>query len=481
MIIIDLERRQNMTIDYQSPQPGPNARKIIERDQKVMFGANTRTPEIPLVVDYAKGVIVHDVDGREYIDFGAGFAVCGTGHCHPDVVKVIKEQAEKLLHISGSDFYYLPQLELAEKLLPLTPGNFDKRVYFANSGVETLEAAIKISRNFTRRPKMIAFLGAFHGRTFAGMTLSGSKKVQKAHFAPLIPEVTHIPFAYCYRCPFNLKYPDCRRKETIDGIPLLPCIAFLTEVIFEQLVDPEDVAGIFVETIQGEGGYIVPPPEFHRLLRAITKKYEICYVLDEIQCGLGRTGKMFAIEHWGVEPDILCIAKAIASGLPLGAVIARAEMMDEKVDQRAWKKGSHGSTFGGNPVACAAGIKSIELIKNGLVDNAARVGKYMKERLMELAEKSRIIGDVRGLGLMIGIELVKDKRTKEKFPRSLTRDGKGLPQIFTGTCFKKGLILYSAGFNCLRISPPLILTKSEADQGLAIFEEALKEVEKLVF
>ncbi len=467
-------------VDYESPRPGPNGQKIIERDKKVMFGANTRTPEIPLVVDYAQGVQVTDVDGKEYLDFGAGFAVCGTGHCHPQVVQAIIDQARKLLHISGSDFYYASQLELAERLLPLTPGDFEKRVYFANSGVETLEAAIKISRNFTRRPKMIAFLGGFHGRTFAGMSLSGSKKVQKAHFSPLIPEVVHVPFAYCYRCPYNLQYPACKRQDTFDGIPMLPCIAFLTEVIFEQLVDPEDVAGLFVETIQGEGGYIVPPPEFHRLLRAITKKHGICYVLDEIQSGLGRTGKMFAIEYWNTEPDIICIAKAIASGLPLGAVVARAEMMDDAVDRRAWKKGSHGSTFGGNPVACAAGIKSLELIKNGLVDNAADVGGYLKERITALAAKHRIIGDVRGKGLMIGIELVKDKKTKERFPREMTKDGKGIPQIFTGTCFKKGLILYGAGFNCLRISPPLILSKADAERGLAIFEQALEEVENLV-
>ncbi len=467
-------------VEYESPEIGPKAREIIERDKKVMFGANTRTPEIPLVVDYAKGVVVRDVDGKEYLDFGAGFAVCGTGHCHPEVVKAIEGQAKKLIHISGSDFYYLPQLELAEKLLPLTPGKFDKRVYFANSGVETLDAAIKISRNFTQRSKMIAFLGAFHGRTFAGMTLSGSKKIQKAHFSPLIPEVVHIPYAYCYRCPYNLKYPECKCQDTIDGVPMLPCVAFLTNVIFEQLVDPEDVAALFVETIQGEGGYIVPPLEFHKLLRAITKKYGICLVLDEIQAGLGRTGKMFAIEHWGIEPDILCIAKAIASGLPMGAVVARAEMMDEAVDKRAWKKGSHGSTFGGNPVAAAAAIKSLELIKNGLVDNAAKVGNYIIDRLNTIADRHRIIGDVRGKGLMIGIELVKDKKTREKFPRELTRDGKGIPQIFVGICFKKGLILYSAGFNCLRVSPPLILTKGEADQGLQIFEETLNEVEGLI-
>ncbi len=468
------------TVDYTSPKPGPKAQAIMDRDKKVMFGANTRTPEIPLVVDYAKGAMVRDVDGREYLDFGAGFAVCGTGHCHPDISEAIYRQSKKLIHISGSDFYYLPQLELAEKLISIAPGKFDKRIYFANSGVEALDAAMKVSRNFTRRPKMIAFLGAFHGRTFAGMSLSGSKKVQKAHYSPLVPEVVHIPYAYCYRCIYNLKYPDCLRKETIDGIPLLPCVSYLTDVIFEQLVDPEDVAGIFVEPIQGEGGYIIPPIEFHKLLRAITKKYGISLVFDEIQTGLGRTGKMFAAEHWEVEPDILCIAKAIASGLPMGAIIARAEMMDEAVDSRAWRKGSHGSTFGGNPVASAAGIKTLELLQNGLVDNAARVGAYLKDRLVEIKGRHRIIGDVRGKGLMIGLELVRDKKTKERYPREMTKDGKGIVQIFTGTCFKKGLILYGAGFNCLRMSPPLVLTKEEAEQGLVIFEEALAEVENLL-
>lgn len=461
-------------IDYISPEIGELSKRIIERDKRVMFGAHTRTREIPLVVERAKGVRIWDVDGKEFLDFGAGFAVCATGHCHPEVIKAVEEQLRRLIHISGSDFYYLPQVELAEKLLEITPGEFPKKLYFANSGAESLEAAFKVARYYTKRPIVISFLGAFHGRTFVGMSLSGSKKVQRSGFFPLIPEVIHIPYPYCYNCPFNLEYPKCIKGE-FEGIPLLRCVRYLTEVIFKQLLDPEDVAAIFVEPIQGEGGYIVPPKEFHPLLKAITRKYGILYVADEIQSGLGRTGKMFALEHWGVEPDILCTAKAVASGLPMGVTIGRAEYMD---GDRAWPPGSHGSTFGGNPVVCRAGIKTLELLKNGLVDNAREVGKYMKQRLLEIKDKHRIIGDVRGLGLMLGIELVKDKRTKERFPDRVTRDGKNIKEVFMGEAFKRGLIILGCGFNSIRLSPPLILTKSEADEGLEIIEEVVEWIER---
>lgn len=465
-----------MRLIYSSPEPGPQAKELIERDQAVMFGAHTRTRELPLVVDRAEGMRIWDLDQREYLDFGAGYAVCATGHCHPEVVEAVEKQARRLLHISGTDFYYSPQLELAEALVQVTPGEFKKRVYFANSGAESLEAAFKLVRHYTRRPVVLAYLGGFHGRTFVGMSLSGSKQVQRSGFFPLIPEVIHLPYPYCYRCPFNLSYPDCRSGE-LEGIPMLPCVRYMTDVVLRQLVGPEDVAGIFVEPIQGEGGYIVPPPEFHPLLRAITKRYGILYVLDEIQTGLGRTGRMFACEHWGVEPDVICVAKAIASGLPLGATVARAELMDPEVDPRAWRPGSHGSTFGGNPVACAAGIATLKLIKEGLVENAARIGEYLLNSLSEMKERHRIIGDVRGKGLMIGIELVRDKLTKEPFPDTLTADHKNIKEVFMGSCFKRGLIVLGCGFNAIRLSPPLIISKGDADEALRIIEAVITEIE----
>ncbi|MEO0161937.1 MAG: acetyl ornithine aminotransferase family protein [candidate division WOR-3 bacterium] len=463
-------------LKYQSPKIGKTAKKLIERDKKVLFGAHTRTREIPLVVDRAKGAWITDVDGKKYLDFGAGFAVVATGHCHPEVIKAVNQQMRKLIHISGSDFYYEPQITLAEKLIKITPGNFDKRVYFGSSGAEAIEASLKIARYYTRRPRMISFIGGFHGRTFAGMTVSGSKKVQRAHFSALIPEVYHIPYPHCYHCIFNHTYPECIKKE-FEGVPLLYCLSYLTDVIFERLIDPEDVALIMVEPIQGEGGYIVPPPEFLPALRKLADKYGIILVFDEIQSGLGRTGKWFACDHVNVAPDIILIAKAIASGLPMSATVGKAELMDCRVDSRAWVPGSHGSTFGGNPVIAAAGIVSLKLIENGLIENARVVGEYLKNGLIEIMNRHKIIGEVRGLGLMIGLEIVQHKETKEPFPKAVTKDGKNIKEVITGECFKRGLILYGAGFNSIRISPPLIITKNEAETALRIIEEAITFVE----
>ena len=324
-------------IDYKSPEIPKEIEELINRDKKVMFGAHTHTREIPLGVAYARGCKVYDLTGKEYLDLCAGWASCSTGHCHPDVVSCIKDQVEKLIHIGGSDFYYYPQVELAEKLVSIAPGDFPKRVYLANSGAETLEASLKVTKYYTKRHKVISFFGAFHGRTFAGMTLSGSKKVQRAGFGPLIPEVIHTLYPYCYRCPLDKKYPDCRdEKDTRFGVPMLPCVKFLVDMIFERLCDPYEVAAIVFEPIQGEGGYIEPPPEFPKLLRRIANEYGILLVADEIQCGLGRTGKWWALDHVGVAPDVLCTAKGIASGLPMGAVVAREEIMDKEVDPRAW-------------------------------------------------------------------------------------------------------------------------------------------------
>jgi 4-aminobutyrate aminotransferase len=464
-------------INYTSPEIGPKAQKLIDRDKKVMFGAHTRTRAIPLVVDYAKGARVIDIDGKTFLDFGAGFAVVGSGHCHPDILAAINKQMNKLIHISGCDFYYESQVELAEKLFQITPGDFEKRVYFGNSGVEGVSATLKIARHFTRRPRMISFLGGFHGRTFSGMTMSGSKKIQRAGFAPLIPEVYHIPFPYCYHCVFNETYPHCRRKE-FDGVPLLYCLSYLTDVLFERLIDPEDVALILVEPIQGEGGYIVPPKEFLPALRKIASKYDIVLAFDEIQTGLGRTGKWFACNHVDVVPDIIIIAKAIASGLPMSATVSKAELQDPEINPKAWPHGAHGSTFGGNPVLAAAGVASLKVIENGLIENAGKIGKYLKENLTDIMKCHKIIGEVRGLGLMIGLELVQDKKTKEDFPKSVTNDGKNIKEVITGECFKRGLILYGAGFNSIRMSPPLIITKDDADEAIHIIDEVITNVEK---
>ena len=459
-----------MNVKYESPEYGPKAAELILRDKKIMFGAHTRTREIPLVVEKASGVMIKDADGREFLDFGAGYAVCATGHCHPDVIRAIESQTKRLMHISGADFYYEPQIDLAEKLIKMTPGKFDKRVYFCSTGVECLEASVKICRHYTRRPQLVAFLGAFHGRTYAGMSLSGSKKIQRAHFSPLIPGVIHTPYPYCYRCPFNLTYPECKLKPRFDSIPMLPCVAYLTDVIFEQLVDPEEVAAIVVEPILGEGGYVVPPPEFLPLLRSITRMHGIIHVVDEIQTGLGRTGKMFASDHWQVEPDIVCVAKAIASGIPLGAVVARADLMDPEVDSRAWRPGSHGSTFGGNPVACAAALKTIELIENGLVQNAEAVGGWILKELKEFMNSHRILGDVRGKGLMIGVEIVENRESRKPAPKKAA-------EIMVRS-WRRGVALITCGVSTVRIAPPLNITREHVDSALDIVEDTMKEVEK---
>ena len=340
-----------------------------------------------------------------------------------------------------------------------------------------VESAVKLTRYYTKRPKMISFFGAFHGRTFCGMSLSGSKKVQRAGFAPLVSEVIHTLYPYCYRCPLGKTYPECKERE-FEGIPLIPCVSFLTDNIFVRLVDQEEVGAIFVEPIQGEGGYIVPPPEFHKLLEAISKKWDIPIVADEIQCGLGRTGKMFAIEHWNTVPHVILVAKGLASGIPISAVIAPEEMMDPSVNGRAWVSGSHGSTFGGNPVATAAGLKTLELIENKYMENASAVGNHIIEKFKEMEDKHSIIGDVRGKGLMIGIEIVKDKETKELFSDDFTTYGKDIKSVIVGECYKKGLLLFGCGLNSIRISPPLCISKEEGDRALKIFEEVISGIEK---
>jgi 4-aminobutyrate aminotransferase len=429
--------------------PGPKARAVVERDHQYTAPAYGRV--YPLVVERAQGMVVEDVDGNLFLDFMAGIAVASTGHSHPRVVRAIEEQARKFLHICGSDYYYEPMADLAEKLSRLTPGAGAKKVFFTNSGTETVEAAIKLARYHTKRQHIIAFHGAFHGRTLGALSLTASRASHRAHFGPLIPGVHHIPYGFCHRCPYHLTYGTC-------GIE---CLGVLEKIVFRHDVRPEEVAAVFVEPIQGEGGYVVPPPEYLPMLQELCRKYGILLVMDEIQSGFGRTGKMFASEHWGIEPDILCAAKGIASGMPLGAMIARAEIS-------TWTKSTHGSTFGGNPVACAAALATIALLEEGLVKNAADVGKYLKDKLAGLRNRHAAIGDVRGLGLMIGVDF-------ERADDSHAPDGKFRDQVMQ-RCFEKGLLLLSCGESTLRFCPPLIVTKEEVDTAVAIFDAALAEI-----
>ena len=410
--------------------PGPKAKAIVEKDERYTAPAYGRV--YPLVVKEGRGMVIEDVDGNLFLDFMAGIAVASTGHSHPEVVKAIEEQARKFLHICGSDFYYAPMAELAEKLGRLAPGGSAKKVFLTNSGTEAIEAAFKLARFSTKRSHAIAFLGAFHGRTLGSLSLTASRSAHRAHFSPLIPDIHHAPYG---------------RAD------------YLEEVLFRYEVMPEEVAAIFVEPIQGEGGYIVPPQEFLPKLKELCRRYGILLVADEIQSGFGRTGKMFACEHWGVEPDILCVAKGIASGMPLGAMIARKEIS-------TWIRGTHGSTFGGNPVACAAALATIALIEDGLVQNASEIGHYLKASLTKLRSSHKHVTDVRGLGLMIGVEFAQANGK----PAADFRD-----QVMIKS-FDKGLLLLSCGQSTIRFCPPLIVKREDVDTAVGIFGAVLAEL-----
>jgi 4-aminobutyrate aminotransferase len=431
-----------------TPLPGPKAKEIIERDHRHSSPAYGRV--YPLVVKEGRGMVIEDVDGNLFLDFMAGIAVANTGHSHPRVVKAIEEQARKFLHICGSDFYYEPMAELAEKLSQLAPGSGNKKVFLTNSGTETVEAAIKLARYSTKRQHIIAFQGAFHGRSLGALSLTASRSSHRAHFGPLIPGVHHLPYGFCQRCPYHLTYGSC-------GIE---CVEVLEKTLFRHEIAPEEIAAIFVEPIQGEGGYIVPPPEYLPMLQDLCRRHGILLVLDEIQSGFGRTGKMFACEHWGIEPDILCVAKGIASGMPLGAMIAREEIS-------TWTRSTHGSTFGGNPVACAAALATIAVIEDGLVQNSAEVGSYLKDQLSRLKIKHAVISDVRGLGLMLGAEFARPDAGR-------TPDPKLRDQVMQ-KCFEKGLLLLSCGESTLRFCPPLIVTRAEVDTAVEIFDAAIED------
>jgi 4-aminobutyrate aminotransferase len=431
--------------------PGPKAQAWVARDEQSLSQSATRI--YPLVVAEAHGAVVEDVDGNLYLDFTSGIAVVATGHSHPEVVEAIRAQAGRFLHMSGTDFYYPAQIKLAEAMDRIAPGRGRKRTFFSNSGAEAVEAAFKLARYSTKRPLMIAFQGAFHGRTMGALSLTGSKPAQRRHFSPLIPGVTHVPYANCYRCPYRLKYPSCD----------MYCVTVIRDQYFKTFVPPEDVAAIVVEPIQGEGGIVVPPPEYHPMLAKLAHEFGILYVVDEVQTGMGRTGRMFASEHWGVAPDIMAVGKGIASGLPMGATVASAELM-------SWPAGSHANTFGGNPVACEASLATIGLLERELVVNADVVGRYLMEQLNALQARHRLIGDVRGKGLMIGIECVRDPDSKEMAVDERNE--------IVQRCFKKGLLLLGAGQNVLRLVPPLTITRQDAEIALGILDAVFTEVEQ---
>jgi len=427
--------------------PGVKGAAVVKRTAKYVSPSIARF--YPLVVDSAHGSLVKDVDGNQFIDFAAGIAVLSTGSTHPRVVQAIKNQAEKFVHFSYTDFYYDNLVELSERLLPLIPGDFAKMVYYGNSGAEAVEAAMKLTRNYTRRPIFLAHTGAFHGRTMGALSLTASKPMQRRGSLPLVPDTVHFPYPYCYRCPWRQTFPECDYY----------CVDYFKEQYLEKFVPVEDIAAYFFESIQGEGGYVPAPPDYFKKMEFL-RKDGVLFVSDEIQTGVGRTGKFLGVEHYGIIPDIVTIAKGIASGLPLSATVAKAEVME------SWKPGQHASTFGANPVAVEAALATLDIIKTEhLMENAKRVGGKAKKRLLEMKEKYEIVGDVRGVGLFVGAEIVKDKRTKAR--------GEAEAKQIMDYGFHHGLLIIMAGRNTLRVVPPLNISEEEMDEGLDILEEGI--------
>ena len=435
------------------PLPGPKARAAVAADERLISPSYTRS--YPLVAKRGRGIRVEDVDGNQFLDFAAGIAVASTGHCHPDVVAAIQKQAAELIHISGTDFYNEPLTDLAERLSAVAPMRGPHKFFYGNSGAEAIECALKIARYHTGRQHIISFFGAFHGRTMGALSLTASKPQQKRRFSPLVPGVTHIPYPYVYR--------GCTGGAKEQEAWAFGCARYIEEKLFKTTLPPEEVAAVFVEPIQGEGGYVVAPDNFLRELRAICNRHGILLVADEVQSGAGRTGKWWAIEHSAVEPDIVCMAKGIASGMPLGVCMTRAEIMN-------WVPGSHASTFGGNPVSIAAALATMNLLDRELIANAAKVGGRVLERLEGWKQSHPLVGDVRGRGLMIGIEIVKDKATRE--PATALRN-----RVET-LAFERGLMILGCGETTLRLCPPLVVNEQEATVALDILEDALAEVEK---
>jgi 4-aminobutyrate aminotransferase len=426
--------------------PGPRAQAIIQRDAQVLSPSYTRG--YPLVAQSGEGAIIEDVDGNRFLDMNAGIAVVATGHCHPRVVEAIQRQAARLIHMSGTDFYYENMVALAEKLAAIAPGNAPRRVYFGNSGTEAVEAAIKMARYHTGRDKFIAFFGGFHGRTMGSLSLTGSKSIQRKGFGPMLP-VSHVPFAYCYRCAYG-KQPETCAVE---------CVQAIENTLLKHILPADEVAAIFLEPIQGEGGYVVPPQKFFDALQELAQRHNMLIVADEVQSGMGRTGKMWASEHFGLVPDIMTVAKGIASGLPLAATIARPALMQ-------WKPGAHASTFGGNPVAIEASLATIELLEESLLENARRVGEHMLERMERWPSLFPVIGDVRGRGLMLAAEFVRDQESRERAPQLRDR--------VENLAFEQGVLVLGAGPNSIRLSPPLVLTTEQADHALDVLEGCIR-------
>jgi 4-aminobutyrate aminotransferase len=431
------------------PPPGPKAKEWIARDRRTVSQNLTR--DYDLVAKRAYGMVVEDVDGNRFLDFAAGISTVSTGHCHPAVVKAVQEQASELIHICYTDFHYTPYIELCEELARLAPMKGDKRVFLTNSGAEAVETAIKLARVRTGRHKIISFYGAFHGRTLATVTLTASKPVQKKGYAPLLPEVYHTHYSYCYRCPVN------RQPETCS----VQCLDLLTDSMFHHTVPPEEVAAVLVEPVQGEGGFIPPHPEFLPRLEKICREHGILLIADEVQSGMGRTGKLFAFEHFGIEPDMILMAKGIASGMPISAVVTKADVMK-------WNDGGHGSTFGGNPVSCRAALATLKLLTGGLTENAGRVGSRLIDRLRGLMKKQPMIGEVRGLGLMVGVEVVRDRDSREP--------AKDVREEIILKAFEKGLLTLPCGASTIRLSPPLICSDADADKAVEILDAAFSEV-----
>ncbi|HXW56130.1 MAG TPA: acetyl ornithine aminotransferase family protein [Candidatus Cybelea sp.] len=436
-----------------TPLPGPKAERIVDLDREVVSPSYTR--DYPLVAKTGRGALVEDVDGNVFLDFAAGIAVVATGHCHPQVVAAIQKQAGELIHMSGTDFYYPSLVELAEKLASITPGHQPKRVYFGNSGAEAIEAAIKLAKYHTKRDKLVAFHGAFHGRTIGALSLTASRSVQRKGFGTLLAGVFHVPFPDTYRGTYGVR-PEHASED---------CLSYLENELFRRRVDPEEVAGIFIEPIQGEGGYLPAPAEFLQGLERICRRYGILLVVDEVQCGMGRTGQWWASEYAGIEPDILCTAKGIASGMPLSAVVARASVMN-------WTPGAHASTFGGNPVCIAASLATIKLLEEQYISNARRVGDFILRKISGWREKHKVVGDIRGRGLMIGIEFVRDQKTKEKAPE--------LRNEIVHQAFRKGLLVLGSGDTTLRLCPPLLIDEEQADFAIHTLDELITQVERSV-
>jgi len=427
--------------DLRVAPPGPKAKDWIRRDAATISPSYTRS--YGSVIERGEGCTVWDVDGNAFVDVSAGIAVCATGHCHPKVVKAIQDQAARLIHMSGTDFYYPSQIELAEKLTSLWPGAGSAKVFYGNSGAEAIEAGMKLARYHTGRPRYIAFRGGFHGRTFGALSLTASKAIQRKGFGPLLSGVTHLAFPDPYR--------DGTTEKSLSEL----------EHVLDTIAPPEEVAAIVVEPIQGEGGYVIPPDGWFEAIAEVCKRHGILLFVDEVQSGMGRTGKMFAIEHTSVKPDLVALAKGIASGMPLGVLLARGDLMD-------WEPGAHASTFGGNPIACRAALATIELLESGLMENAREVGGYIRGRLESLMDEHEAIGDVRGRGLMIGAELVEDRQTKKR--------AKKLRNDIIVRCFEKGLLILGCGPNTIRWAPPLVIDRETADRALEIFENVLTEM-----